>query len=130
DRIRPALQSLLPGRPGHPRFVALRRSARRMLLAYLGSLVIFVAIGLITLVVQGPGMLTAGWNALPAQVDALKAAVGLWDLPVTLLVVIQIGLIVAPAVGFALSLGLLSARAVQARAGWWARVTAGSATRT
>jgi putative peptide zinc metalloprotease protein len=107
DRVRPALRSLIPGRPRDPRFAALRRPARRMLLVYLGSLVIFVAIGLVTMVVQGPAVLTAGWDSLPSHVDALKAAVGLWDLPVGILVVIQIGLIAAPAVGFALMVGLL-----------------------
>jgi putative peptide zinc metalloprotease protein len=107
DRVRPALRSLIPGRPGDPRFVCLRRPARRILLVYLGSLVLFIAVGLVTMVVQGPALLTAGWDSLPSHVDALKAAVGLWDLPVGVLVVIQIGMIAAPAVGFVLMLGLL-----------------------
>ncbi|MEW6471268.1 MAG: hypothetical protein AB1679_03270 [Actinomycetota bacterium] len=126
DRVRPALRSLIPGRSGDPRFLALRPRARRMLMAYLASLVVFVAIGLVTMVVQGPGLLTAGWDSLPKHVDALKAAIGMWDLPMGILVVIQIGLVAAPALGTVLMLGFLVSRTVEARAAWWARVGAGA----
>jgi putative peptide zinc metalloprotease protein len=121
DRVRPALRSLIPGQPPHPEIVALRPRARRLLFAYLGSLIVFVGVSLVSLVVQGPALLTGSWDSLPSHVDALKTAVGMWDLPVAVLVVIQIGLLAAPAVGFVLSLGFLVSRAVQARARWWAR---------
>jgi putative peptide zinc metalloprotease protein len=110
DRVRPALRSLVPGRPPDPEIVALRPKARRLLFGYLASMVAFVVFGLVTLFTQGPGLLAAAWHSLPTHIEALENAVGMWDLPVGVLVVIQIGTLVAPAMGMALTLGFLGLR--------------------
>jgi putative peptide zinc metalloprotease protein len=112
NRVRPALQSLIPWRSPHPEFLALRPRARRLLLGYLGSLIIFVVVALVSLLTRGPGLLVTGWDSLPSHVDALKTAVGMWDLPMGVLVLLQIGLLAAPAVGLILTLGFVASRTV------------------
>jgi putative peptide zinc metalloprotease protein len=112
-RVRPALRSLIPGRPRHPDVAALRPGPRRLLFAYLGSLAIFVAFSLAATVVQGPRLITTGWDSLPTHVDALETAIGMWDLPMGLLVLLQIAVVVAPAVGFVLTVGFLASRLVK-----------------
>lgn len=49
DRVRPALRSVVPGRPPDPEIVALRPKARRLLFGYLASMVAFVVFGLVML---------------------------------------------------------------------------------
>ena len=115
DRIRPALRSLIPGRPRPPEISALRPVARRLLFAYLGSLVIFVAISFATLIVQGPALFAAGWDSLPSHLEALENAIGMWDLPVGVLVVMQILMVITPMVGLALMLPFLGLRVMSHR---------------
>jgi hypothetical protein len=91
---------------------ALRPRARRLLFAYLASLMVFVAFALATTVREGPRLLTTGWDSLPGYLDALRAAVGMWDLPMGVLVVLQIGLLFVPLVGFGIMLGFVAHRAV------------------
>jgi putative peptide zinc metalloprotease protein len=110
NRVRPALQSLIPGRPKHPEILALRPRARRMLFAYLGSLVFFVAVSLAVTVVQGPGLLATAWHSLLAQAKPLSDAIGMWDLPLTVLILIQTAMLAAPFVGLVLFFVLLVAR--------------------
>ena len=110
NRIRPALQSLIPGRPTHPEILALRPRARRMLFAYLGSLAFFVAVSLTVTVVQGPALMATAWDSLLAQAAPLSDAIGMWDLPVTVLILIQTAILAAPMAGFVLTLWLLVSR--------------------
>jgi putative peptide zinc metalloprotease protein len=110
NRVRPAFQSLIPGRPKHPEILALRPRARRMLFAYLGSLVVFVAVSLAVTVVQGPGLLATAWHSLLAQAEPLSDAIGMWDLPLTVLILLQTAMLAAPFVGLVLLLGLLVSR--------------------
>ena len=110
NRVRPALQSLIPGRPTHPEILALRPRARRMLFAYLGSLVVFVAVSLGVMVAQGPGMLATAWDSLLAQGEPLRDAIGMWDLPLTVLLLVQTSMLAAPFVGLVLFPALLVSR--------------------
>jgi len=110
DRVRPALRSLIPGQPQPREIRALRPSARRLLFAYLASTIMFVAISAAVLVVQGPGLFAAGWDSLPTHLEALQRAIGMWDLPMGVVVVFQIGTLVAPIVGIGLWLGFLALR--------------------
>ena len=113
ERVRPALLSLIPGRPRHPKIAALRPGARRLLFAYLGSLAIFTVFALVSTIRHGPEMITDSWEHLPQHVDALKTAIGMWDLPMGVLIVLQIAVALAPAVGAALMVGFLASRLVQ-----------------
>jgi putative peptide zinc metalloprotease protein len=116
DRVRPAIRSLVPGRPPAPEIAALRPAARRLLFAYLGSLVVFVAAASVMTLVQGPTLLASSWDSLPSHIAALKHAVGMWDLPVGVLVIMQIVLMAAPAIGFALTLGFVASLLLRRRA--------------
>jgi putative peptide zinc metalloprotease protein len=124
NRVRPALQSLIPGRPQPPEILALRPRARRMLYAYLGSFVFFIAIALVTTVVQGPRLLATSWHSLLAQAEPLRDAIGMWDLPVTVLILVQTAMLAAPFVGLALFLGLLVSRYSYRRASIGVRAAA------
>lgn len=116
DRVRPALRSLIPGRPSAPELRALRPASRRLLFGYLGSLVIFVAAACVMTIVQGPTLLASTWDSLPSHVDALEHAVGMWDLPVAVLVIMQIGLLATPVIGFVLTLAFAASILLKRRA--------------
>ena len=126
DRVRPALRSVIPGRRPDPEILALRPESRRLLLAYLGSLVVFVAVAGVTTVWEGPGLFATEWHSLLSQLHHLRAAIGMWDLPVGVLVTAQIALLALPTAGLALLLGSLAARARDRRS----RPLTGRATRT
>jgi hypothetical protein len=81
-----------------------------MLFAYLGSLVFFVTVSLAVMVVQGPGLLATAWHSLLAQAEPLSDAIGMWDLPVTILILLQTAMLAAPFVGLALTVWLLVSR--------------------
>ena len=115
DRVRPAFRSLIPGRPRPAEIRSLRPAARRLLFAYLASLVIFVAVAVVTVVTAGPALLAVGWDSLPSHIEALQSAIGMWDLPMGIVVLSQIGILVAPSVGFALMLGFVGFRVVNRR---------------
>lgn len=117
DRVRPALQSLIPGRPPHPEVMALRPRARRLLFAYLTSLIAFVVVTLVAVVTEGPALLGTAWGAFPTHLEALKTAIGMWDLPVGVLVVLHMGLLAAPFVGLALTAAFLLTRILDRLAG-------------
>jgi putative peptide zinc metalloprotease protein len=124
NRVRPALQSLIPGRPKHPEILALRPGARRMLFAYLGTVVLFVLVSLAVTVVQGPGLLATAWQSLLAQAEPLSNAIGMWDLPVTVLILVQSAMLAAPFVGLVLFFGLLVSRYSYRRASIGVRAAA------
>jgi putative peptide zinc metalloprotease protein len=116
DRVKPALRSLVPGRPRSPEILALRPPARRLLYAYLTSMILFVGISVGTLLVQGPTLLAASWESLPSHMEALRTAIGMWDLPMGVVVVLQIGMVLTPTAGLLLMVGLLARRLTGRRA--------------
>jgi hypothetical protein len=60
--------------------------------------------------VQGPGLLATAWHSLLAQAEPLSDAIGMWDLPLTVLILLQTAMLAAPFVGLVLLLGLLVSR--------------------
>jgi len=110
NRVRPELQNLVPGRRSESEILALQPRSRRILRAYLGSLVVFVAVAVVTAVRVTPGLVATDWHSLLLQVHALREAIGMWDLPGGILIIVQIALLAAPAVGLVLMLGFLAGR--------------------
>ncbi|HVW35253.1 MAG TPA: hypothetical protein VHL53_22155, partial [Acidimicrobiia bacterium] len=117
SRLRPALASLVPGRPLHPAVRALRPPARRWLFGYLGSAALFVVLVLVPSIPLLPTTLAAEWSALGPHLHALGAAAGEWD---TIMVVVHaaaLAVLVLPFGGLALTAGLVGARLATGAAG-------------
>ena len=77
---------------------------------------IYVAAACVMTIVQGPTLLASTWDSLPSHVDALEHAVGMWDLPVAVLVITQIGLLATPVIGFVLTLAFAASILLKRRA--------------
>jgi putative peptide zinc metalloprotease protein len=110
DRVRPALRSLVPGRPPDAEILALRPRSRRILLAYLGSLAVVVAVALVSVVRDAPDLLATDWRSLVEQLHALAAAIGMWDVPGGLVIVLEIAVLAAPVAGLALMVAVVAGR--------------------
>ncbi|HYH49574.1 MAG TPA: hypothetical protein VEG38_08505 [Acidimicrobiia bacterium] len=116
SRVRPALRSLIPGRPTPPEVLALRPRARRILYGYLVSLVVFIVVAVVPAVLLLPRTLAASWDAIGRRVSALGEAAGRWDTVMVLAEAIQIALLSLSIAGLMLSLGYAVAQVWQRRA--------------
>jgi putative peptide zinc metalloprotease protein len=110
SRVRPALASLIPGRPTHPDVLALRPGARRILFAYLGSLAIFLAVVLVPALLRIPGMLATSWDSIGPHLHAIPLRAGQWDTPMVVIEALQVAVLALPVVGLALTLAYLGTR--------------------
>jgi len=109
QRVRPALRSLIPWQRPDPEIAGLRPRSRRTLLAYLGSLAVFVAVATVMSVRAAPRLLATDWRSFLAQAHALRMAIGMWDLPGGVLITAQMALLAAPAVGLVFGVRFLLA---------------------
>ena len=110
SRARPALASLIPGRPSHPAVRALRPRARRLLFAYFASLVLFLGVVVVPSLSLFPRMLAAEWTALGPHGAALRAAAGQWDTIMVVVDAVALAILALPFVGLALTAGVVGAR--------------------
>jgi putative peptide zinc metalloprotease protein len=113
SRVRPALRSLIPGRPTDPAVVALRPSSRRILFGYLVSLALFVVVVVVPTLLLLPKTFAANATALLPHLDAMRAAAGQWDAPLVLVRASAVALLALPLVGMTLTGALLATRLVQ-----------------
>lgn len=131
--IGPALSSLLPGRPTHPRVRALRPRARRLIVTWV-ALVVPTLLGyLVAFLVLLPHVLPVVWRAFLDYLDTLDTALRTGDVVTSAVGVFQLFLLVLPWVGAVLMTGLIGGQLRQlalARWGWtWARPGAWSGVR-
>jgi putative peptide zinc metalloprotease protein len=112
SRVKPALQSLIPGRPPHPAVAAMRPGARRMLFAYLGALIVFLALVVVPALLVIPRTLAANWDSIRPHLHEISEAAGQWDTPLVVVKALVVAVLALPSVGVALALGLLGARLV------------------
>ena len=125
SRVKPALLSLLPGRPSHPAVAALRPRARRILFAYLGSLVVFLALGVVPAVRLLPRTLAVSWASIGPQLRAILAAAGQWDVVMVVVRAVAVSVLALPLVGLALTAGLVAVRVGRGTAGLARRARTG-----
>ena len=110
SRVRPALRSLIPGRPAHPDFAALRPGARRILYAYLVSLVAFVALAVVPALLLLPATLAATGGSMLPHLRAMRDAAGQWDTIMVVARAAAMAVLALPVVGLTLTIGLIFTR--------------------
>jgi putative peptide zinc metalloprotease protein len=100
--IRPAVLSLLPGRPTHPLVRQLKPRARRVILTWVALVVPTLLAWLVVFLLAAPELLPAAWRASLEYVHHLDAAARAGDVVSTLLGVSQLFLLALPWMGIAL----------------------------
>jgi putative peptide zinc metalloprotease protein len=115
SRVRPALSSLVPGRPTHPDVLALRPRARRILYGYVVSFVVFMVILVVPTVVVLPRALAASWDAAGPHARAVAAAAGRWDTVMVIVEAVQVAVLLLPLIGLALTFGTVAAHRLNRR---------------
>ena len=113
SRVRPALLSLVPGRPAHPAVLALRPQARRILYCYLVSLVVFLSVAVVPALPLLPRTLGASWQAFGAHVSAMGDAAGRWDAVMVFVHAVGAALLALPLMGLGLTARFVLQRLVQ-----------------
>ncbi len=117
SRVRPALVSLIPGRPTHPDVAALRPRARRLLYAYVVSIFVFLVAVVVPALLMLPRTLPRTWAAMGPHLDAMAAAAGQWDTVMVVARALAVSMLALPTVGLALMLGLVGRRLARRGAG-------------
>jgi putative peptide zinc metalloprotease protein len=121
----PALASLRPGRPAHPKIRELRPRARRVILTWVALVVPMLLFYVVAFLVFLPHVLPVVWNGFLDYLDTLNAAVRVGDLASTAVGVLELFfLLVLPWIGGVLmtsmTLGMIR-QAASAKWGWgWA----------
>ena len=105
--VKPALLSVLPGRPVHPRVAELKTRARRLVVLWVLIVVPTLAFWLVLFLVAAPRILPAAWQSLQDYLHGLDAAIRSGDLVTTSLGVFQMFLLALPWVGSVLILWML-----------------------
>jgi putative peptide zinc metalloprotease protein len=121
----PALSTLIPGRPTHPKIAELRPAARRVIIGWVALTVPALLCFLIFLLLAMPYVLPVVWDALLWHVTTLDASIRAGDVVVTMLGVVEVFLLVLPWLGvllvWAMIWGTLR-RVAATRWGWaWAQ---------
>lgn len=121
----PALVSLLPGRPMHPKVRELRPRARRVIVTWVALVFPTLLVYLVAFLVALPHVLPVVWRAFLDYLGTLDTAVRTGDVVRTAVGVFELFLLVLPWVGTVLIAGLVGKQLRQvaaARWGWeWAR---------
>jgi putative peptide zinc metalloprotease protein len=130
--VGPALKSLMPGRPAHPRVRELRPRSRRLIVLWVALTIptLLFYLGLFLLLM--PRVLPQVWAALLQCVSAMQAAARAGDVATVTLGVVQLLLLLLPWVGSALVAVtfLRMLRRLAATRGWgWAAPGRGSTIR-
>ncbi len=123
--LKPAVLSLLPGRPTHPRVRELRPWARRVIVTWVAVTVPTLLVYLVAFLFLLPFVLPVAWRAFLDYLGTLDTAVRTGDVVTTAIGVFQLLLLVLPWVGAVLMTGLIGGQLrglAVARWGWaWAQ---------
>ena len=113
-RIGPTLRSIIPGRPADPRVLELKRAARVTLTAWILLVVPLLAVELVLVLLNAPGMIRTSARSLSTQVRVAAAAFGQGDIPNGLLSVISVIMLALPMAGLSYVFLLTGKRAGRA----------------
>jgi putative peptide zinc metalloprotease protein len=111
-QIRPVLRSVLPGRRRGPVPSALTTGARRAMVAYVASILPALALTFVALGLAAPGVIATGWDSFRDHLSATSHAWSAGDAWDVIGEGLQVGLLALPVLGIALTLGLVTWRAV------------------
>jgi putative peptide zinc metalloprotease protein len=117
SRVRPALRSVTHPRRRDAEILELRPRSRRLLLAYLGSVVAFVLVAAVAGIREAPHLLATDWSSFLARAHGLRVAIGMWDLPGGVLIAVEMALLAAPAIGLVLGVRMLVGQVLHRRIG-------------
>jgi putative peptide zinc metalloprotease protein len=106
--VKPALLSLLPGRPMHPGVRQLKPRARRWIQIWVLLVVPSLIVWLVVFVLAAPHVLPAAWQATQEYVERLDVAARSGDVVTTTIGALQLLFLALPWIGFALILGPLT----------------------
>jgi len=98
-RIGPTLRSLIPGRPADPQLRKLKRSARISLTIWVLIVVPMLALPLVFIVLDGPGLARTSARSLLTQLHAITAQFGHAEIASGLLTVVSAAMLVLPMAG-------------------------------
>ena len=98
-RVRPVMESLVPGRRTDPRVTELRPGARRLVAGWVLVVVPLLTLGFGWLLWHLPVIVQQTWAALQVQADQLAKAWHARDVAVVALSVISVALLVLPLLG-------------------------------
>jgi putative peptide zinc metalloprotease protein len=128
----PALKSLVPGRPVHPRVRALRPWPRRIMVGWVAAVVPTLLFYLVVFLVAVPKVLPVVWREVQLFLHTLETSVRSGQVVSSTLGVFQLFLLLLPTVGTVLitvtTVGMLRRAAVarwgrgRCRPGTWARL--------
>jgi putative peptide zinc metalloprotease protein len=110
SRVRPTVTSLRPGRQGTNRSDELKPWVRRVTKLYVVALVPTLAFFLAILAVRAPDVLAAAGESLPKYGDRASAAFSDGKVASGLVALLQVFLLVLPAIGLVLTTGRAAAR--------------------
>src|SRR3954447_6652264 len=102
--VRPVLLGLLPGRPTHPKVLALKTRARRLIALWVAAAVPCIVVWTALVAIALPRLLPAAWRAVREYLTTLDAAARAGNLLTTTVGVTELALLVLPWVGGALVL--------------------------
>ena len=106
--VKPALLSLLPGRPMHAGVGQLKPRARRWIQLWVLLVVPSLIVWLVVFVLAAPHVLPAAWQATQEYVERLDVAARSGDVVTTTIGALQLLFLALPWIGFALVLGPLT----------------------
>src|SRR3954447_5137970 len=106
--VKPALLSLLPGRPMHAGVRQLKPRARRWIQVWVLLVVPSLIVWLVVFLLAVPHVLPAAWRATLEYVDRLDAAARSGDVVTTTIGALQLLFLALPWIGFALIRGPLT----------------------
>src|SRR5829696_2722969 len=98
-RIKPILLSLIPGRPASERVTELKPWARAVVTVWVLMTVPFLLVGLVVLIIFGPGMLSEAWRSVLMQSGMISRALEAGSITDLVAGLIQVGALIAPVVG-------------------------------
>jgi putative peptide zinc metalloprotease protein len=124
--VKPALLSVLPGRPTHPKVRELKQRSRRVIILWVLLVVPTLLLSAAAFIVLAPRAIPVAWQALLGYLHTLGVATRAGDLVTMSLGVFQLILLLLPWIGSCLLLWWVvraAARKIAAR-GWLSRVQA------
>ena len=110
SRIRPTLASLIPGRPMDERVAELKPWVRRVVAGYVAVLIPLLLFMLVMMAIQAPRVFATAYDSVGVKYDAARDAFGQSNVLTGLGGVLQIGGLLLPAVGIALTGGRIGTR--------------------
>ncbi|RBY79774.1 hypothetical protein DQ238_08990 [Geodermatophilus sp. TF02-6] len=115
----PALSTVLPGRPTHPKVRELRPWARRVIVGWVALVVPTLLVYFIAFLVLLPHVLPVVWRAFLGYLGTLDTALRTGDVVTSAVGVFQLFLLVLPWVGAVLMAGLIGGQLRQLAAVRW-----------